>query len=186
MDLQLYPETLAPDHKETYDLGDATYTLPAVTLSFKRWEGAPIQNTFGGKPLVDYGGVPIFAELAIQRTAVKGGWLARWIETYASKGNTPYYFTGWLDTPLTQQLVEPLNDVYHQDLLKKIAVQNNNSYSGCWDVLAWNDHKTLFMESKRYKKDSIKNTQLCWLKSALSIGLTTDNFLVVQWDFSKT
>lgn len=132
----LYPETLTPDHEETFDLDGTTYTLPATSLKFKQWQGESIKNTFGGKPLVDYEGVPMFAELAIQRTAVKGGWNSRWIETYAMKGNLPYYFTNWLDVALTQQAVEPLNDPYQEELLKKVALQNDNSFYGCWDVLA--------------------------------------------------
>ncbi len=181
-----YPATFVPDHEESYTLNGVEYTLPATTLAFKKWEGASIKNTFGGKPLVNYDEIPMFAELAIQRTILKNGWSARWVETYASKGNNPYYFVNWLDAPLTQQAVEPLNDLHHQNLLAKIAVQNGNSYSGCWDILAWKDKRTLFLESKRFKKDSIRNTQLHWLKAALDSGLALNNFLIVQWDFKTT
>jgi hypothetical protein len=68
-------------------------------------------------------------------------------------------------------------------LLENIATQNGNSYSGCWDVLAWKADKVLFAESKRVKKDSIRSTQTKWLESALKCGLSEKNFLVVQWDF---
>jgi hypothetical protein len=183
MSNDLYPKTLAPDHEETYELDGVKYTLPATTLVFKQWKGELIKNTFGGKPLIDYEGVPMFAELAIQRISIKAGWMSRWIETYASKGNSPYYFINWLDTPLTQQVVEPLNDIFQEELLAKIAIQNNNSYSGCWDVLVWKGKRTIFLESKRYKKDSVRNTQLRWLRAGREAGLTTDNFLIVQWEF---
>jgi hypothetical protein len=180
-----YPSTLTPDHTEDFVYEGTLYRIPGVTLQFKKWIGDTIANTFGGKPLIDYEGIPMFAELAIQRTAIKGGWNARWVETYASKGGTPYYFTEWSDLPLNQQVVTPLNDTYHEELLANIALKNNNSFSGCWDVLMWKEQRAVFMESKRFKKDSVRNTQLNWLKAGLATGLRTDNFLIVQWDFIK-
>ena len=66
--------------------------------------------------------------------------------------------------------------------MSKVAEQNKNSYSGCWDVLGWKDDRIIFAESKRSKKDSIRSTQISWLTAGLKHGLKKDNFLIVQWD----
>lgn len=76
-----YPRSLQPDHEEEYELNGHVYKLPGITLEFNKWEGVPILNTFGGKPLLDYMGEQMFAELVIQRMATEDGWSARWVET---------------------------------------------------------------------------------------------------------
>jgi hypothetical protein len=180
-----YPALLTPDHEEIFKILDQTVTILGVSLTFKKWLGQPIANTFGGKPLIDYKGKPMFAELAIQRMAVASGWSARWVETYGSKGDNPYYFTDWLDATLPKQVIAPLEDLSKQALLQKIRSANNDSYSGFWDVLAWDNDTILFIESKRYKKDSVRGTQLKWLHAALKSGFEAANFLIVQWDFES-
>lgn len=178
-----YPRSLRPNRKETYVIDGVEHEIPVVDLCFKQWEGKPIGNTFGGKYLIDFEGLPMFAELATQRIAVKDGWDARWVETYAMKRSSPYYFIDWLDAPLTEQISMPPQNVKLEEILKNVSRLNNQSYSGCWDALTWKDDSIIFIELKRTKKDSVRQTQLNWLKAALSSGLTIDNFLIVQWDF---
>jgi hypothetical protein len=175
--------TLRPTGSETYLLAGSKITMPSTYLTFKRWQGAPIGNTLGGKPLVNYEGKPMFAELAIQRTAVKEGWSARWVQTYGSRRTLPYFFTDWGDLPLSLQVVSPLDNAYCEAILATIAESNGGSYSGCWDVVAWKAKSVLFLESKRHKHDRIRDTQLKWMRAALAVGLTTENFLIVQWEF---
>ena len=180
-----YPKTLEPNRTEHYIFEDVDYEIPVVDLIFKQWTGKSIGNTFGGKYLVDYAGIPMFAELATQRLAVEDGWDSRWVETYAMKASGPYLFTDWNDYPLTGQVSTPIN---HPDLERKLATVaeiNHKSYSGCWDALAWKDKSVLFIELKRTKKDAIRSTQLKWLQSALAAGFKLDNFLIVQWDFEE-
>lgn len=148
----LYPNTFTPDHEEKHELEGVEYSIPAVSLPLKKWEGQSIQNTFGGKPLVDYEGKPMFTELAFYHMAIKDGWSARWVETYATKKEGPCYFTDWLDAPLTWQINEKLDDVYQEELMKKMALQNNGSYSGCWDVLVWKDNRTFFWNPNAIRK----------------------------------
>ena len=40
--------------------------IPKCRVSFDFWRREPINNTFGGKPLLVVGGKPMFAELAIK------------------------------------------------------------------------------------------------------------------------
>lgn len=172
-------------HEDIYIFENNEYLIPTVDLFFKRWIGEPIKNTFGGKPLINYEGVPMFAELAIQRMAVLDGWSARWVCTYSAHKNNPYFLVNWLDKALDEQKIEPIKDTNVQSLMEKIARENDNSFAGCWDVFVWNSTKVCFLESKRLKKDGLRETQLCWLKAGLSAGLTINNFLIVQWDFKN-
>lgn len=125
----------------------------------------------------------MFAELAIQRTALKAGWNARWVETYAMKGKVPYYFTDWGDTSLSLQTQDPITEPVQLNVLAKIAKANSNSYSGCWDVLIWKGDRTIFIEAKRTKKDRIRITQDRWLEAGIKAGIPPEDFMVVWWDF---
>jgi hypothetical protein len=183
MEDESYPKDIRPDHGETLLVGENEVSIPSINLVFSRWRGEPIQYTFGGKPIIDYEGKAMFVELAIMNMAIRNGWSARWVETYGSKSIEPFYFTDWLDAPLRQQGSQPLDSSYHRDLLAKIASQNGGVYLGCWDILAWREQRTLFIESKQYKKDKIRDSQVKWLTSALSVGLEPHNFLIAQWSF---
>lgn len=41
----------------------------------------------------------------------------------------------------------------------------------------------VFAELKRRRLDRIRTTQLAWLEAALQLGLQSENFLLVEWDF---
>jgi hypothetical protein len=55
--------------------------LPMVFLKLPSWKGAALDHGFGNKPLVDYEGERMFAELAIRSMAETAGWSARWVCT---------------------------------------------------------------------------------------------------------
>ncbi|WP_156126510.1 hypothetical protein [Hymenobacter sp. DG25B] len=157
-------------------------TVPKVELQLRRWAGAPICSTFGNKPLIDFGGRPVFAELCVYELIRLSGWQARWVETYGAGTMTPNHFTAWADAGLAGQQHEPITDPKIQDLLQKIAQANGNSYAGCWDVVGWKGEAIVFAELKRLKKDRIRATQPRWLEAGLQIGLQPENFLLVEWD----
>ncbi len=158
--------------------------IPECHLVFKMWTGQPIKETFGGKALVDVGGKPMFAELAIMHLFINAGWQARWIETYATGDMEPKFLSAWLDDKYKNQIQNPITDSAVTDSLKKIAALNGGSYSGSWDVLGWGAGRMIFAESKRFKKDRIRGTQVKWLDAALRAGFSPDNFLVVQWNLA--
>jgi hypothetical protein len=182
-DIVNFPSTLQPDTFEIHVINNEQIAIPVIHLEFKKWKGLPIPNTFGGKGLIEYNGEPMFVELAVQRLAVSSGWDSRWVETYAMKNKTPYYFTEWGDGPLRTQAQNLINNQRVLDMLALIASYNNSSYSGCWDVVVWNDNKIIFIESKRVKKDRFRGTQDRWLNAGLRAGLPADDFAIVQWDF---
>jgi len=177
----MYPELLSPTEIEVFYLENKEIKVPKCIVKFDKWTGNPIKETFGGKPIVCVNSEPMFAELAIMTYFTMSGWESRWIETYGKSNKAPIYLSGWKDDKFKNQICDPIADKNITKLLSDIAKCNNNSYSGCWDVVGWTDDKIIFAESKRVKKDKIRQTQINWLSSGLKFGLKEDNFLIVQW-----
>lgn len=157
--------------------------IPERNMLFRRWSGVPINHTFGNKGLIDIDGKPMFAELAIAETMKRDGYETRWVEVYGRGNKEPIYLTQWKDAPYKDQVNVPIQERWITDTLAGIAKLNNNSYKGCWDVIAWRNDKLLFVESKRKKRDSVRGSQIAWLEACLKYGLTPENFLILQWDF---
>ncbi len=127
----------------------------------------------------------MFAELAILNHFTNAGWDCRWIETYGKPKTAPIFLSEWKDGKYNTQSNVPITNITISQLLSDVAKFNGNSYSGCWDVLAWKDDMIIFIESKRKRKDAIRGTQINWLSAALKSGLKPSNFLVVEWVFRR-
>jgi hypothetical protein len=180
---QLYPKLLQPDSYESHTINGEKVQIPVVHLEFKKWQGEPIADTFGGKGLIDYEGIPMFAELVIMKTAIANGWQARWIEAYAMKGGKPYHFSAWGDGSIKTQIQDPIQDQSPLESLELIASQNSSSFYGCWDVIIWSGERVIYIEAKRIKQDRMRITQDRWLESGLKAGLDQSNFVIAWWDF---
>lgn len=178
-----YPSLLRPNTTEALTSNGQVLAIPKVELQLRRWEGTPLNNTFGNKPLIDFGGRPVFAELCLYELMRLSGWQARWVETYGAGAMTPNHFTQWADAGLAGQQHEPIQDPAMLALLPKIAQANGDTYAGCWDVVGWQGDAVLFAELKRHKKDRLRPTQPRWLEAGLQVGLQPANFLLVEWDF---
>jgi hypothetical protein len=177
----VYPNIFKPIELEPFFINGKSINIPKCIVRFDKWTGQPIQNTFGGKPLISVDNKPMFAELAIMTHFINAGWNARWVETYG-RHSGPIFLTDWKDDKYKNQINMPILDERILNLLASMAKLNGNSYSGCWDTLAWKDNDFIFAESKRWKRDSIRSTQANWLTAGLQYGLNLDNFLIVQWD----
>ena len=127
----------------------------------------------------------MFAELAVMNEFLKDGYEARWIETYGRGNLDPIFLNEWKDEPFKNQINTPIRNSFIIETLKGIATENNNSFSGCWDVLAWKNDDLIFAESKHKGKDRIRQTQINWLSAALRYGLKPQNFLIVEWELSQ-
>jgi hypothetical protein len=177
-----YPKTLIPDSIEIFKIEEEKHQIPKSNVSFGNWIGKPIQNTFGRKTLLKVDNKPSFAELAIVDLFEKEGWEAHWICTYGRVKQNPLFLKEWKDDNLKNQENSPIKKIWVLDLLNKMASLNGYSFSECWDVVAWKDNNIVFAESKRQKKDSIRQTQIKWLEAGLKNGLPEESFLVVEWD----
>jgi hypothetical protein len=180
----IYPCLLRPTSTELLTILGQVLEVPKVELQLRRWQGAPLADTFGSKAVIDFGGRPLFAELCVYELLRLSGWQARWVETYGAGAMNPHHFTNWADAGLAGQKHEPIPNPDLQALLQQIAHANGNSYAGCWDVVGWVGPDVLFAELKRRKKDRLRPTQPRWLAAALQVGLQPTNFLLVEWDFA--
>lgn len=178
----MYPELFEPISTEIFPQGERVFLIPRTFVRFNKWEGTPINETFGNKSLLDVEGQAGFAEIAVMKSFIKAGWDARWVETYARGSKEPLYLKEWKDVAYKEQTECHFPDELLRNLIKDIAIVNG-SYGGCWDVAAHKDGNILFVESKWFGKDSINSNQRKWLASAMSIGLKEENFLVVEWDY---
>lgn len=176
----MLPKFLEPTGIEPFKIDGKTIDIPKCKVTFDKWSGKPVKETFGGKPILNVSGRPMFAELAIMTYFQNDGWQTRWVETYGKK--EPICLTEWKDDKYKNQVHVPFQDVAIVKLLADIAKLNNDTYSGCWDVVASKRDKLVFAESKRASKDSIRATQVNWLSAGLKYGLHPNNFIVVQWD----
>jgi len=152
------------------------------SLMFKEWRGRRLRHTFGEKMTVDVSGKPQFAELAIADFFKRHGFAVRWVETYGRGGGLPMFLLDWQYRPYKEQTDNPVEEQWVMDTLKRVATLNGNSYSGCWDVIAWDNGTVFFIESKRFKRDRLRESQRRWLDAGLRSGLVSENFVVVEWD----
>lgn len=157
-----------------------------MCIRFQQMEKTTIKEDFGGKAIIDFNNNPMFAEIAIVNMLIKSGWEARWIETYGRPKNNPKILSSWdFNKKYKDQTEDPIKDKITLRHLSKISKLNNNSYSGCWDVIGWKGKKILFLESKKRNEDNIRETQKKWLICGLKSGLSINNFIIVEWQFSK-
>ena len=54
----------------------------ANPCSFSSWSGPPIADSSCGKPVLEFKGKPLFAELAILRILETDGWNGVWVDSY--------------------------------------------------------------------------------------------------------
>jgi hypothetical protein len=73
---------LFPPLSEAFTFDNRVVEVTKCRVLFNLWQGNPITNTFGGKPLIGVNGKPMFAELAIMHLFLEDGWDARWLESY--------------------------------------------------------------------------------------------------------
>ncbi|MGI9034475.1 MAG: hypothetical protein ACR2GD_00400 [Pyrinomonadaceae bacterium] len=167
----IYPNKLEPDSEETLHFSSGEIIkIPKINVRFKQWFGEHIEDNYGGKAIVNFNDEPVFAELAILRIFQNDNWNGVWVDTYKRKYRTAYWNNkDGIELPSDKQI-----------LLDKIY-KNLGSKNGCWDVFCWKENKVIFAESKRSSKDKIRKTQVEFLESALSCGLSKAYFLIVEW-----
>lgn len=179
-----YPSKLIPNSIETVEIDANEIQIPKCNLILEKWTGAPLNYSFGNKPLVKFQEQPMFAEMAIVQLFYEEQWDVRWIETYGRPKLNPIFLTHWKDDELKNQEHVEIKDERILKILQKIAKINLNKFGGIWDVVAWKNENIIFAECKRQKKDTIQSTQKNWFKAAVEYGLTQENFLMIEWTFA--
>jgi hypothetical protein len=148
----------------------ASVKIPKCKRLFLRWQGTPISDTYGRKPVLDFNGEAVFAEIAILGVLEEGGWEGVWVDTYRRK--------------FRRRMPPHCCDLppHAQELYDRIKRTNGGKIGGCFDVFAWKDGDYLFVESKRKSKDSMQKTQRAWIEAALKSGVPLDSLLICEWD----
>ncbi len=179
----MYPYFLNPVYSQSLPVGDRLVEIPKCVIKYQYFEGPRRRDYLGGKKVVAVDGEPVFAEVAIMNQFINDGWQSRWQLTYGRAKSAPLYLAGWDEEAGANQPEAPIEEGAIAGLLRAIAKANGNSYTGCWDTVNWRDDDIVFAQSKRNNKDKITPAHIKWMQAAFSLGLTEDNFLIVQWDY---
>lgn len=177
----MLPPALTPDDVMELALTVCSVQVPVCRPRFTAYTAPTGTDRFGGKDLLLVDGRPQFAEVAILRLFEVAGWEGRWVETYQRGVMDPAFLREWNGGAFKTQMQVPIEKAWVIDRLRAIAAANGNSYSGCWDVVAWKGNRLVFAESKKAKHDRMRGTQLRWLEAAMKCGCAVEDFQIVEW-----
>jgi hypothetical protein len=154
-------------------LPTANRTIDVSTLrrQEQRWVG-PMPDWFRAvpnKPLLQFGAQPMWAEFILLRLLESDGWAGVWVKNWGGRAF-------WRNPLEGVELPPPAMSLFH-----RIETRTAGRGGGCWDIFAWRDENTLFIESKQRGRDAIQLTQRTWLESALDEGIPITSFAVVEW-----
>lgn len=173
----ILPPELIPTKRMSVSLpSGGKVDLPVCTPTFKNWVGKLPNFDFGKKPIVNYKGEGVFAEIAILRLLIDSGWNGVWVETYGGIHFLEDMPVGW---KLSQHNISiPLD--------KKVILENiweTGKTTACFDVFAWKGNDVLFCEGKHKGKDRLTNAQTKFIEGALTCGVKTNQLLIVEWNY---
>ncbi|HLP49611.1 MAG TPA: hypothetical protein VK154_01940 [Chitinophagales bacterium] len=180
----MFPFFLNPAYSENFNLPNGIVEVPKCIVQFQPWMGAPVKDTFGGRPILKVNDEPMFAEVAVMTHLANSGWQVRWLITKGRRNREPLSIAQWKDESYLKQEHLPIDEPQVAKVLAAVARANNNGYEGCWDLLAWMNGQLIFVLVKRNNKDFVTPAQNAWLQAALSLGLADENFMYVQWDLN--
>lgn len=146
-------------------------TLPKYHFIFEFWLAPHDFDAYGGKQILHYNNEPLFAELVVLRLLEQQAYKGVWVDTYRNKfwQRLPHF--GFPVVP-----DEKLLNVY-----EKIYEIKGGRRSGCFDVIAYRGNHFVFVELKRLKEDSIRQSQIDWLQAAIRSGLENPTFMIAEW-----
>jgi len=132
-----------------------------------------VKNRYGGRPVIEFGGRPLFPELAVLHALKADGWDGVWIDSLRQKH--------WIDLPETS---EPVMLPSKRGTLLRSIVRRNGGAAGAWEVFGWKQNRYLFARPLRVGQKMLAS-QLTWIESALREGLNEEDFLLVEWDLAE-
>ena len=157
--------------------------VPRFIARFKQWRGPAVEDTWNGKPTLDFEGVPQWGEFAVL-LSLTAGWEGYAVECY---GGLRFWKTSPFHPPDRRTTLEP--PAHLRDFLERVARANGGNvklrYGGCWDLLAWRGDEYRFIEVKRHRRDAVRNTQYQWFDSARRAGVSASSFVIVEWIFDS-
>jgi hypothetical protein len=167
--LNLNQQSITQEHLVADD--GEVITLPKYHFIFEPWPDPLDFDTYGGKKLLKYNNEPLFAELVVLRLLERQGYKGVWVDTYRNKF--------WQRLPHFAFPVLP--DQKLLDVYERIYTIKGGRRSGCFDVMAYRDDHFIFVELKRQNEDSIRPSQIEWLKAAKVLRLEDSDFIIAEW-----
>jgi len=134
-----------------------------------RLKPGALPASYVSKPLVTFNGAAMFGELAVLRWLEVDGWDGVWLDTVHDRKHWRYMPTR--SSPVT---LPPLQ----QTLYDRIVEMNGGRASGAFDVMAWRDGHTIFVEYAGPDEVAHRN-QRRWIDAALKAGVSVNDLLIV-------
>jgi hypothetical protein len=125
--------------------------------------------TYTAKPLVTFDGAAMFGELAVLRWLEVDGWEGAWLDTFHGR-------KAWRGMPTTSSPVAL--PAHAQHLYERIIAENGGRASGTFDIMAWRNGQTIFIEYKG-PGDDTKKHESAWVDAALKAGVSENDLLIV-------
>ncbi len=126
--------------------------------------------TYTQKPLVTFHGAAMFGELAVLRWLELDGWEGVWLDTFHGRKS-------WDQMPtIAAPVALPPRA---KALYDRIVDANRGRASGAFDVMAWNDTHTIFVEYEG-PEDAVNRNQPAWIRAALSAGVSENDLVLVS------
>jgi hypothetical protein len=165
--------------------------IPKWILVWNTWSGssmAGLPSTYRIKPLIDWNGVPLYAELAILEIVKSNGWGGVWVDNFHRRFQDcmPDRNTAF---DLPSNVAEGIRVI--RSIYRRISEQyreakiSRGEFGGCWDLLCWRGDKLLFIEAKRKSKDRLRQNQAAWLMAALASGKEPSSFRIAEWTLNE-
>jgi 5-methylcytosine-specific restriction endonuclease McrA len=172
-----YPDLLKPQSSRQIVLPSGREVeLPVASPLFSKWTYPLPADTYNKKPVLEFNGEMMFAELAILRIFELDGWEGRWVDSYRHKYRIGYWGDDVTkDLPATQPAIPLWNSIR----------ATASCAGGCFDLFCWREASIIFAEAKWRTHDKIRVAQQQWLEAALDSGISHDSFLIVEWDFDS-
>ena len=126
--------------------------------------------TYTSKPLVTVDGAPYFGELAVLRWLERDGWSGVWVDTFHGR-------KFWRDMPQRSAPVALPPEA--RALYDRIVAANGGRSGGFFDVMAWRDGQSVFVEYKGPGDRSNRNESR-WIDAALAAGVSEHDLVVVR------
>jgi len=174
------PAELRPVDDSSFDIGRRKrLSIRRYTIAFARCPD-PVdlgpRESRVRKPQVLFERRALFPEIALLILFTRAGWDGVWADPVRRK---------FFDKMPNQSKGISL-DGYASRALARIAANNGQSRSGCWDLILWRGRHIVFVSLKGASKgEKVSQVELDWLDACLKSGLALNQFLIVEWDYRK-
>ena len=153
--------------------------LPLFKTTLDRWN-EPLQKDFfnwGGKPIINCNGVPLFAELALLKQFLASGFEGVWVETFGGPNFLTAMPGAWQVRPWSITIPEDKHDLLR-------SIWRTARSQACFDLYLWRGPDILFCETKR-KGESLTRDQPKFVEGALQSGFKEEQLIVLQWTWGS-